>query len=204
MANFPDPIRVELLGDMWQTLLPVSALVLSLLSIALTVAFRFGDRVKVRLEAGWPTLVLGKPHDEDAVAFVFSAVPVPLTVTNRSRSIGTTVHRVELQLRFPPRKRLHRRWPRRIVSIGQVFRSVHHRLEPGDSFAVPAEIDHLREQLRSMLGPQVGSAPSAASVRIVVHHGHGNKASKWVSAGQVAPEYLGDGWKSIMVEHRTP
>lgn len=184
MASLPDPVRVQLLTDGWQD--PgVWALGLSVASIVLTLLFRFWDRVKVDVDVLWPAIyfpgqlsrLVGRPLPQLLV-----------TVTNRSRSTGTTVHAVRLQVRASQNRWQWRKTQRLPMTVPAVFPPVAERLEPGDACHVVADMHDVDNMLTATLGVLQAWQNGRPLVRVLVEHGHGKTASPWTPMERLLPD----------------
>lgn len=85
------PIQVELVSNGLDAWLPFLAIVLSLLSIGLTLWFRFNERLKLDVGIGWSTMLGHRMEileDEDRLK---------VEVTNRSRTATTQVTALTIQ-----------------------------------------------------------------------------------------------------------
>lgn len=84
--GFPlETVQVQLVNPWWEQVLPAVALLISLFSVALTLLFRYFDRLKLSATADWTT-VIASPRQP------FTGLDrVTIEVTNRSRSATTEV-----------------------------------------------------------------------------------------------------------------
>lgn len=87
----PAVVRVELVDAWWASLVPVAAVVLSLLSIGLTLWFRYSDRLRLHVELSWLSML-----DND-MQLVEGADRISVEVTNRSRTATTQVTSLSIQ-----------------------------------------------------------------------------------------------------------
>lgn len=87
-----EPIQVELISEWWEQLLPMAALGLSLLSLGLTLWFRFSDRLKLSVSMTWSMYL------DSMGGFSQGSDRLNIIVTNRSRTAITQVTELTLQL----------------------------------------------------------------------------------------------------------
>ncbi|GER23286.1 hypothetical protein NCCP1664_17820 [Zafaria cholistanensis] len=87
-----EPIQVELVSAWWESLLPLAAFVISLLSVGLTLWFRFSDRVRLEVSLSAAIPILDPPLPQEGIERTV------VTVTNRSRSASTEITALELEL----------------------------------------------------------------------------------------------------------
>ncbi|MET3949708.1 hypothetical protein [Arthrobacter sp. UYEF36] len=90
--TFPmETVQVQLVNAWWEEIIPVAALVISLFSVALTLVYRYFDRLNLSVTAEWmPVLTSGVQP--------FTGLDrITVEVTNRSRSATTEVTVLALQ-----------------------------------------------------------------------------------------------------------
>jgi hypothetical protein len=80
--HFPfDALQVQLVNSWWEQLLPVAALLLSLFSVALTLVFRYSERLNLKVVTHWS-------YRMGAHGISRGTARIGVEVTNRSRSTG--------------------------------------------------------------------------------------------------------------------
>lgn len=90
--TFPmDTLQVQLVNAWWEQIIPVAALVISLFSVALTLLYRYFDRLNLSVKVEWlPVLTSGmQPYT--------GLDRVTVEVTNKSRSATTEITSLTLQ-----------------------------------------------------------------------------------------------------------
>lgn len=88
-----ETVQVELVSSWWSQVLPVAALLISLFSVALTLVFRYFDRLNLRVTAEWVPVRASMAQLQP-----FTGQDVVLVeVTNRSRTATTEVSRLTLR-----------------------------------------------------------------------------------------------------------
>lgn len=92
-----EPVQVQLVNAWWEQIIPIAALLLSLFSVALTLVFRYNERLKLAVSVNWMSMVGGNPPAPEGTD------RVSIEVTNRSRSTTTEV--TELTLEFLNKKK---------------------------------------------------------------------------------------------------
>ncbi len=160
------------------------ALVLSVASIVLTLLFRYWDRVHVDVKVIWPLILpsrAGKSEDGVAIHWLF------VTVTNRSRSTGTTVHSVDLQLRMRQRAGVTRKQRSMALPVLNGLPKTKDRLEPGDACDVYTEGKAVLDAIRPLRSLVAESEWKGTEIRVSASHGHGQAVTKWVPIGQALP-----------------
>lgn len=84
-----DPVQVQLVGAWWEQIIPAIALLLSLFSVALTLLFRYADRLRLRVAMS-TVMIIGSDVTTDRLA---------VSVTNTSRTATTQVINLTLSLK---------------------------------------------------------------------------------------------------------
>lgn len=104
MHSPADVIQVQLVTDEWSTSLPIVAIAVSLFSVALTLVFRYRDRLRLSAPANW-AFPVGRGGDAVGAALIY------VMVTNESRTATTQVSQLALEL--PDGRTFARteRWP---------------------------------------------------------------------------------------------
>ncbi|MGP9527420.1 hypothetical protein [Glutamicibacter sp. AOP5-A2-18] len=87
-----DPIKVQLVSSGASTFIAIAALVVSVLSVFITIYFRFGDRLQLKVST-----ICDHPLDSSG-RLKESSNLVWLTVTNASRAATTHINALELEL----------------------------------------------------------------------------------------------------------
>lgn len=85
-------VQVELIDTWWESLLPISAIVISLISVGLTLWFRFSERLKVSIKFSWITPV------SDSQGLRVDQERLAIEATNRSRDAVTELSSMRLEL----------------------------------------------------------------------------------------------------------
>ncbi|UXM93321.1 hypothetical protein [Paenarthrobacter sp. JL.01a] len=89
---FPvETVQVELVNSWWEQILPVAALLISVFSVGLTLAFRYFDRLVLKVQAVWI------PVETSSMQMFTGQDVVLVEVTNRSRTATTEVSFLLLQ-----------------------------------------------------------------------------------------------------------
>lgn len=92
MTIIGDPVQVQLVNAWWEQIIPVAAFLISLFSVALTLAFRFRDRLQLEVTTSWSYML-----DSD-MKFVEGEDRVEVRVTNKSPNFTTEISGLTLQL----------------------------------------------------------------------------------------------------------
>lgn len=158
-----DVLRVELVHSLWENLLPVAAIVISLVSVCLTLWFRFSDRLKVNSKLSWlmPVAADGSaPIGQDRLL---------IRATNRSRTATTEIAQLQLGLQG------NKTFARLEQTIYDADLPV--TLEPGQSIEVTFDAYGLGVTLREL-------GPKGKWIRPIAQSGHrsfkGRKDAKTV------------------------
>lgn len=85
-------VQVELVAPWWENLMPVAALAISLVSVALTLWFRYSERLRLSVKLGYAYPVGGGAWGHLQQEFV------TVTVTNKSRTATTHISNLGLAL----------------------------------------------------------------------------------------------------------
>jgi hypothetical protein len=86
-----DTVQVQLVNAWWEQVIPVAALLFSLFSIALTLLYRYFDRLKLTVAADWTPVLTSSMQP-------FTGLDrITVEVTNRSRTATTEVTLLALQ-----------------------------------------------------------------------------------------------------------
>lgn len=146
-------IQVELVGgDPWAAILPAIAILISLISVALTLWFRWSDKARVELEINYA--LVGWDTDD------FFKV----TATNRGRSGVTVVESVVLVPDVGDQQLIR-------LQYLDIEDRLPWKLGPGESSSRFFPHDWVKQTI----GEQV---PGAQSIRALAETGHGNVKSK--------------------------
>lgn len=80
-----ETVQVQLVNDWWEQVLPVAALLISLFSVALTLVYRYFDRLNLNVSADWTPVITSSMQP-------FTGLDrITVEVTNRSRTATTEV-----------------------------------------------------------------------------------------------------------------
>jgi hypothetical protein len=132
-----EAVQVQLVNSWWEQVLPVAALFFSLFSIALTLLFRYFDRLKLAVSAEWTSVATSGMQP-------FTGLDrVTVEVTNRSRSAATEI--TVLSLKTDEQRTLgqliHQRW--------QADSDLPITLAPGQSASISYSAERLGEMLNN-------------------------------------------------------
>lgn len=92
MSIVSDPVQVQLVNAWWVQVVPIAAFLISLFSVALTLAFRFRDRLQLEVTTSWSFML-----DSD-MEFISGEDRVDVRVTNKSPNFTTEISGLTLQL----------------------------------------------------------------------------------------------------------
>ncbi|KNH16304.1 hypothetical protein ACU18_14205 [Arthrobacter sp. ZBG10] len=87
-----ETVQVQLVNSWWEQIIPVAALLISLFAVGLTLFFRYADRLRLKVNTSWSTMI---GHDGDILE---GEDRVTVEVTNKSPNITTQITALTLQL----------------------------------------------------------------------------------------------------------